>query len=284
MKTIKKKSLFFIFFLLLAVYSYGFKVNLMLSGSLCTLHPDHINRSLRGWEEWIKKAGPFYDDWTYKEGEVKKFNLGTALEGTFLFFFTSRLAIGIGTGYIYSDLSEEKTALTIDKGKKTSVYVRPAKINVFPLNLSACYFFPLREKMKLYAQGGFGFAWAKFIEREGIEKSGEKYNYLWEQTASATGQTYFTSLGFIYEADPNVSFFIAGEARLAKISGFEGESPGGEQGKLFFFEEYNTDLDFWQAKNMILKEKPSGDHIRSAQETVADLSGFSFKIGLLMKF
>lgn len=285
MKNMKKKVFFLFFiFIVFAVFSYGVEVNLKLSGSLYYLNLDHINRSLRGWEEWIKRAGPFYNEWTYKEGEVNKFHSGIALEGSLLFFINPRLTVGIGSGYIYGELSEEKTALTVDKPKATSVYVRPAKINVFPLNFSAYYFFPLRSNVKLYAQGGFGLAWAKFIEREGIEKSEKKYTYYWDRTATALGQAYFTGIGLIYEADPNVCFFVEGEARLSKISGFEGETPEGEEGTLFFFEEYNADLDFWQTKNMILTDEPSGENFRSVQETVADLSGFSVKIGLLIKF
>lgn len=279
MKKVKKRVALFPLFFLFAVYSFCVEVNLKIAGSFCYLKLDHINRSLSGWEEWIKKAE------NYKEGEVEKLHLGTAFEGDLLFFFTSRLAAGIGTGYIYGELSEEKTALTIDNVKKTSVLVRPAKINAFPLNVSAYYFFPLRKEMKLYVKGGLGLTWAKYVEREGKEKSEKKYTYeKYSKTATALGQSYFTSLGLMYEADPNVRFFIEGEARLAKISGFQGETPGGEEGTLFFFEEYIPDLDFWQAQNKILTEKPSGENFRSVQEAVADMSGFSVKIGLLIKF
>ncbi len=277
MRSMKKKA-FFSLFLLFAVYSYGVEINLKLSGSLCYLKLDHINRSLSSWEEWIKKVE------NYREGEVKKFHLGTSFEGDLLFFFTPRLATGIGTGYIYSELSEEKTSLTVQKIKKTSVYVKPAKINIFPLNFSVYYFFPLRKEMKLYVKGGLGLVWAKYVEREGTEKSEKKYSYYWDQTATSLGQNYFTSVGLMYESDPNIRFFIEAEGRLAKISGFQGVTPDGKEGTLFFFEQYIPDLDFWQAQNRIFTEEPSGENFRSVQESVADLSGFSVKIGILIKF
>lgn len=282
-KNVKKIVIVLSFFLFFAVSSYCFEVNLKISGALCYLNPEHVNRSLHGWEEWFKKGGP--KGWSYKEGKVKDLHSGISFEGEFIISFTRRFAAGFGTGYIYSELSEEKTAITIDRSKETFIFVRPIKINAFPLNLSAYYFFPLSEKMKLFIRGGTGIVWAKYVERQGRAESLEdEFNYNWKQEATAQGQAYFTSLGLIYEPDPFFRFFIEGEAKLAKLSGFHGETEEGENGTLFFFEEYNPNLKFWAAQNVLLKEEPSGDNFRSIQETVMDLSGFSIKIGILIKF
>jgi hypothetical protein len=71
---------------------------------------------------------------------------------------------------------------------------------------------------------------------------------------------------------------------MAKINGFQGETHEGETGELYFFEEYSSDIDFWQAKFQMLTEGPSGDNFRSAKKAVVDFSGYSVKIGLLIKF
>lgn len=284
MKDFIKKAIVLSFFLIFAASSYGIEVNLKISGALCYLNLEHINRTLSDWEEWIKKAGPFYEVWNYKEGDVKKFHLATAFECELIFSITPRLAAGIGTGYIYGEIPDEKTALTLDKFTVTHVHVKPFKINAFPLNFSAHYFHTLGKKLKLFAKGGIGLAWAKYVDREGIEISEKKYSYYWQQDATAQGQVYFAGLGLIYDADPHYRFFIEGEVKLARISGFKGKTAEGEDGSLFYFEEYEPNLDFWQARIKILTETPTGENIRSAQETVADFSGFSVKIGILIKF
>lgn len=284
MRAVKINILVFSLLFIVAVSSYCLQVNLKISGSLCYLNLEHINRSLNDWEEWIKKAGPIYNLWTYKEGKVENFHLGIAFEGEFMIFFTPRIGVSLGTGYIYGELADKKTALTIERPTGTFVHVMPVKINAFPLNLSAYYFFPLRKELKLFLKAGMGLAWAKYIERRGTEVSEKKYSYNSSLRASGKGPAFFTSFGFIYESDPNIRFFIEGEAKLAKISGFEGETEEGESGTLFYFEEYDPDLDFWRAKNVILKEDPSGNNFRSVQKTVVDLSGFSLKIGVIIKF
>lgn len=284
-KIVKIKTLIFSLLFIFVVSSYCIEVNLKISGSLCYLNPEHINRSLNDWEEEIKKAGPVYNEWIYKEGEVKKFHFATAFEGEFIISFTRHFAAGFGTGYIYGELSEEKTAITVDKLEETRVFVKPVKINVFPLNFSAYYFYPMSKKIKLFIRGGIGLVWAKYVERQARAESLEdEFNYYWKQEATAQGQIYFTSLGLIYEPDPFFRFFIEGEVKSAKLSGFHGETADEESGTLFFFEEYNQNLEFWQAQNVLLKEEPSGDNLRSIQETVIDLSGFSVKIGVLIKF
>lgn len=284
-KIVKIKILIFSLLLIFDVSSYCIEVNLKISGSLCYLNPEHINRSLNGWEEWFKKANLYYEYLSYKEGEVKNFNLGTAFEGEFIISITPHFAVGFGTGYIYCELSEEKTALTVDSREETIVFAKPLKINAFPLNFSAYYFFPLSKKMKLFIRGGTGLVWAKYVERQARAESLEdEFNYYWKQEATAQGQIYFTSLGLIYEPDRFFRFFIEGEVKSAKLSGFHGETADEESGTLFFFEEYNQNLEFWRAQNVLLKEKPSGDNFRSIQKTVIDLSGFSVKIGVLIKF
>ena len=284
-KIVKIKSLVFSLLFIFVVSSYCIEVNLKISGSLCYLNPEHINRSLNGWEEWFKKANLYYEYLSYKEGEVKNFNLGTAFEGEFIFSITPHFAAGFGTGYIYCELSEEKTALIVDSREETIVFAKPLKINAFPLNFSAYYFFPLSKKMKLFIRGGIGLVWAKYVEREARAESLEdEFNYYWKQEATSQGQIYFTSLGLIYESDRFFRFFIEGEVKSAKLSGFHGETADEESGTLFFFEEYNQNLEFWQAQNVLLKEEPSGDNFRSIQETVIDLSGFSVKIGVIIKF
>jgi hypothetical protein len=57
-----------------------------------------------------------------------------------------------------------------------------------------------------------------------------------------------------------------------------------QDGTLFAFEEYIPDSDFWQAKLGVWPEAPAGSGFRSVREAVIDLSGFSVKMGIVLKF
>ncbi|MFP4082820.1 MAG: hypothetical protein ACLFVG_08715 [Candidatus Aminicenantes bacterium] len=284
MRGARKNLIMLCLFLSSSLITYGIEVDLKISGALSYMNLNHINRSLNGWEACIKNAGHGYEAGSFREGDVENFHLGTAFEGEFLFYLSSHLAVGAGTGYTYGELPEKKTALTVDRANDTYIYVRPVKINAFPLNLSAYYFFPLREKLKLFIRAGMGFSWVKYVEREGLEVSEDNYSFYWDQKASAQGLNYFTGLGLTYEPDPFFRFFMEGEAELAEISQFQGKTAEGEKATLFFFEEHYPDLEFWRANNLLLKEEPSGENFRSVQKTVVDMSSFSVKIGVIIKF
>ena len=88
----------------------------------------------------------------------------------------------------------------------------------------------------------------------------------------------------MFETEVGVRFFVEGLYRNAKIQGFTGETELEGQGTLYYFEEYIPELDFWQAKNEIRAEKPSGPNIRSVSEAVVDFGGFSVTIGFIIRF
>jgi hypothetical protein len=49
-------------------------------------------------------------------------------------------------------------------------------------------------------------------------------------------------------------------------------------------EEYDSGLDLWQAKYQIFAEPPSGENYREVRQGMVDFSGFSVKIGIMIKF
>ena len=288
-KVLKKLAQIKIFTLLslflLVVFSYPLELSLKISGSLSYFNPEHINRSLHGREEFVKKLAFATESWGEAEGEVKDLHYGISFEGEFLFSLSSRLSIGLGTGYIYAEATEEKTGLTIEREEDTLFSVHPTKINAFPLNFCGYYFFPLRSQLKLYIKGGAGLLWVKYIERIGIWiKPADRFIQISYQEATTQGTSFFSGLGLNYEAYPDIHFFIEAEAKLTKISKFQNKVQEGEEMTLFFYEQYESDLQFWQAKNILHEEKPSGDDFRNVEEAVVDLSGFSVKIGITLKF
>lgn len=246
---------------------------------------DDINHSLKGWAEQWKRITLSRDDWEFAGGGAGKLNIGYDFEGEIIVSFSPHLAASFGVGLIYGELAEEKIEVFIDVDSSTNSITRPTKVNARPLTLSGYFIYPLGKKLDIFIKGGAGLVWTKYTEREGGKSlTADNYNYWWHQKASAQGPVFLGGLGIIYRIDSSLGFFIEGGARWAKISGFRGETPEGEEGDLYFFEEYDSDFDSWQAKYMISTEKPTGDNLRSVKKAVVDFSGFSAKIGLLIKF
>ncbi|UCE41992.1 MAG: hypothetical protein JSV17_03155 [Candidatus Aminicenantes bacterium] len=263
----------------------GLELNLKLSGGYAYLDLKNINLGVESWSEWIEREAGENKNWLYLGKNVQSLHSGIHLEGEILLSFSSRLGISLGTGYIYGDLKEKETEVLVQRPTGILSQVFPVTVNAYPIVLSGYYFIPLSSKFHIYARGGGGLAWAKYVYREAKKlESAAKYNYFRLGRASASGPILLGGLGFVYETEIGVRFFVEGLMRTAKIQGFSGENELEDKGTLYYFEEYSPDLDFWLTKNEIRTEKPSGPYFRSVSEAVVDFSGFSVKIGFIIRF
>jgi hypothetical protein len=263
----------------------GLELEFKISGGYAYIGLKDINTGLFDWAEGIKREAEAQKNWEYLGQNVHSLHSSILLEGEFLFAFSRRLGISLGAGYIYGDLKENRTEVLVQRPTGVFSQVYPITASAYPVILSAYYFLPLNNWLYLYARGGGGLAWAKYVQREGNKlESANNYNYFSVNRASATGPIFLGGLGFMFETDMGIRFFVEGLIRNAKIKGFTGENKLEEQGTLYYFEEYIPDLDYWQAKNEIRTEKPSGSNIRSVEDAVVDFSGFSVTIGFIIRF
>jgi opacity protein-like surface antigen len=263
----------------------GIELGFKLSGGYAYLNLKNTNRSLDDWAEWKKREAEANKNWAYLGENVKNLHSGIHFEGEFLVSLIGRFELGLGTGYIYGDLNEEKTEVLVQRPAESISHVYPLTISAYPLVLSAYYSFPLKSGISLFIRAGGGIAWAKYVNREAQKlESSAKYNYFKLEKASASGSMVLGGIGFAFETDAGMRFFIEGIVRRAKIQGFTGENELEEKGILYHFEEYIPDLDFWQTKNEIRAERPSGSNYRSVSEALVDFSGFSVKIGFMVRF
>ncbi len=263
----------------------GLDLHFKISGGYSYLKLSDVNRSLDGWAEWKKIEAEEKKIWQVLGENVRSMHSGVNLEGEILFFFSPRISLGLGAGYIYSDVNEAKAEVIVERPTGTFSHVFPMTVSAYPVTLSGYYFVPLKSKLRLFLRGGSGLVWAKYVNREGRKSlTANKYSYFELQKASASGSIILAGLGFMYDSDIGVRFFIEGTARLAKIKGFSGENEVGTKGTLYYFEEYISDQDIWQAKVKVMAEKPSGPNVRSVSEAFVDFSGFSAKIGFMIRF
>jgi len=270
---------------LFGIPAMGVELSLKLSGGYAFLDVKSIDRGLEDWAEWIKRDSEDHNNWLYLGQDVKSLQSGIHLEGEIFLSFSRRIGISLGTGYIYGDLKEKETEVLVQRPSGVLSQVHPVTVSAYPLVLSGYYFIPLNSRLHIYARAGGGLAWAKYVYREAKKlESATKYNYFRLGRSSASDSILLGGLGFVYETDVGVRFFVEGLIRRAKIQGFSGENELEEKGTLYYFEEYIPDLDFWQAKKEIRAEKPSGSNFRSVSEAIVDFSGLSVKIGFIIRF
>jgi hypothetical protein len=259
--------------------------SLKFAGGVSFIDPQEVNTVLLGWEEYWIKRSEFSKNWSYLGGHVSSLKMGWDFEIELIFNFTPRFAIGLSSGYIFSNLSEGATTLKIEKVLGPYDQVIPTKINAIPLILSGYYIQPINSSLSLFFRGGGGPMWAKYFERDGNKKvDAEKYSYPEWISASAQGQIYLLGLGVVVETESGIRFFMEGTWRKASITGFSGENKEEETGAFTYLDEYESSYELWQAKYQIFAEPPSGENYREVRQGTIDFSGFSVKIGLIIKF
>lgn len=274
------------FLLLLTLNLSAIDISLKLAGGLSHMKLDSVNKSILDWVAWQKKNAETQKKWAYLGGKITELHQSFDFEGEILLSFNSLLSLGISAGFIYGDISNEDTQLTIERNEKQYLYTFPNKVNAYPIILSGYLNFPIIKRLKVYIKGGAGILWAKFFNSEGrkLIEEGTNYNYPTSQEASSKGTIYRGGIGFFFQTDSGIDFFIEGSLRRSKIKGFQGENKENITGKLYTYEEYDPAYDIWQTKINIQSDTPTGDFIRSVRDTEIDLGGFSFKTGIIIKF
>jgi len=260
--------------------------HLKLAGGLSHMNLESVNKSILDWVAWQKKNAEENSKWAFLGGKTTELHQSFDFEGEFLISLNSLLSLGISAGFIYGEITNQDTQLTIERFGNQNLYTFPNKVNAFPIILSGYLTFPIISWLKFYVKGGAGIVWAKYFNSEGrkLIKEGTNFVYPTSQKASSRGSIYRGSLGVLFHTESGIDFFIEGSLRRSKITGFQGENKENITGKLYTYEEYDAIIDIWQTKINIHAIKPTGDSIRSVEETEIDISGFSFKTGIIIKF
>jgi len=264
-----------------ALPSSGLSLSFKLSGGYSFLVFNEINRSQQGWVGFHKKETALIPDWKFSGGNGGEVRGGFDFEGEVLLNLTPRWAVGIGSGYSYSEVTESRSIITTVQNYTIPwIYVRPTKVAATPLIISGYFFLPLGPKFQIYIRTGMGWLRAKYVNREaGKRESDRGYTYTSFQSASGRGALIQGGLGVKYSQDQNLGFFCEASLRRAKANTFRGAN-----GTLYFFEEYNSFLDFWQAKIQTWEMAPAGETFRSVRKAVMDFGGFVLKLGFFIKF
>jgi hypothetical protein len=263
----------------------GFDVHLRLSTGLGRLNPFEVNAAVTGWAEQFKRVAEFYPAWSFVSQDIHALKQDVVFEGELLFSFSRRFALGLSGGYSYASVQEKDALLTVISDGVTNNWTKPSKVSACPIIASGYLFFPLGSKFNVYLRAGAGFMYAKYVDREGLKEiSAAQFSYPVFETASARKPAYLGGLGFSYNFDSPFGFFVEATFQSGKVDGFSGVDTQNNAGRLYFYEEYFSYLDYWQTKMRVLPAAPSGPNFRSVREAAFDLGGYSARVGLSLRF
>ena len=265
--------------------SSGSDISLRISSGLGWLKAHEINRALTSWREgWVLRAES--DPELGLEGRTGRFlHVETDFEAELLLSFSRWLALGVSAGYAYASLDEEQTLVSTRQEGIVYEQARPTKISAYPVFLSIYLSLPISKKVNVYIRGGGGAVFASYVVREANKKAGTaRYTYTTYNNATARRWSYLGSIGLSYAVDPSIGFFVEAAARWAQVSGFVAEDDLGGSSRLYTYEEYQPDIDFWQLRTSLHPEEPGGSSVRNVREATVDFSGYSARIGIFLKF
>jgi len=230
-----------------------------------------------------------------KEGEFKELNRGFECEGEFIMNLAGNFGIGIGAGYIQR---KEKSEFSIKGGEPivNLAYSLEPKFTAIPIKLSVHYFYPISSKVNIFLNGGIGYYFGTITYHTRVDMQWSPQEEEWEKEEievkdNALG--FHGGLGFEYNVTENIAFFAEGAARHAKLKDWEGDYSSNymdvlteqSSGTLWYFEALGpSGLEKYYSGLEIKKEKPTGTNIKNARKAEGDLSGFSFRAGIRVKF
>jgi opacity protein-like surface antigen len=261
------------------------EIQLKLAPGLRFLGLDEVHLALAGWENALRRRADFFPGTSFESGGAGSLGQAFDFEAEALLSISRWFKLGLSVGYIYASREEEKTALALRENGVLTVYARPTIVSGHPLLLAGYLGLPVGRKFSLYGRGGLGIVLARYSAREAFKTAdATRFSYSTFDSAKAQAFTYLGGIGLSYAFEPNLGFFLEAVWEYAKVGGFSGESGSGESGALYSFEEYKPDLDFWQVETRVSAEPPGGAAVRNVREATIDFSGYSVKIGVILKF
>lgn len=227
-----------------------------------------------------------------KQGEFEKLRWGFEYEGEIIFKLPAGLGIGVGVGYIQR--SNESTMGVSDPILGSISIITAPDFTAIPVSLNAYYFTPGAVPLKFYVYGGIGYYFGKIKNNFRIEMSPPDF---WDQTEGELkdqGIGFHGGAGLEFDLVPKISLFVEGRARYGKLTSWEGDETsqdslggtGSESGTLWYFEALDTTFGTgeWYSSLTLSETQPTGVDIRNVRKFEVDLSGFSARVGIRIKF
>ncbi len=265
----------------------GSAVSIKLWGGMNYLLAKDVNDGNQGQNEYNKMFAEYFG-WS-ASGETSPLRLGYDFGGDLIVNLTSQIGIGFGAGYIQGTKASE---YIFTKGSDKITMSSEPNIRAIPLRAGLFLNLPFGERARLTLSGGAGYYISRYNyewKYEGTISGSAVFNKL-TQEATASGIGFHGGLGLEFDLASNLAFFIEGQARYAKISGFEGSAREDfedgfeeQEGKLYYY-ELKFDPDYFFKQVFVRETEPSGSEVINVREAAVDFSGFCAVAGIRIRF
>ena len=271
---------------------FGLKITIRLEGGWNTFAGGDIEKGIGGMYDHAV-AVISASDLPIVQNRRESNHAGLEAGGDIIYCLTPRLGIGIGGAKVKagkdSHLAFQQANLYAD-----DLRLWP-EIEVYSLRTGLFYSFPFAGRLAISVRGGPALYSAKYSCSIGL--SAGSYipeldelginNVGYYQKGRAKQMGFEGGLGFEFNPNPFVAFFVEAQGRYAKIGGFKGEEETG------FYQNVSYQRSVKKGSVYIGREAtyPHLDIIPSestvpgnAREATLDFSGVSFLAGLKLRF
>jgi len=257
----------------------GFQLKLFGGASYHLL--GDFSECLKGWNDGVE-ASPYSH---IENGEFSPFHLGGEFGVEVLLPIKRRLGIGLGTGLVLT--GKESLRVSALKSAKLAPYefyeekLNPG-VRAIPITLSLHLDVYSHNRLNISAIGGVGlyFGTVRWKYQYSKKSSPELYKESWTGTSGGLGLHGGVELEF--KINRRLGFFIEGMGRYARLTGFQGDFLAGgktEEDALLWYTEWGQFPGF-----VIDADEPTGGIYENVRKAVIDLSGFSVRVGLKVRW
>jgi hypothetical protein len=250
---------------------FGFK----LGGGLAYVGGGDINKGLSGistlYGALLEAFGATVT------GGYENLHLGLDFDGEFRYQITPTIAIGLGVGYLSASKS---SSISGSAGSVTESLGFNPKTNAIPITLNFHYLIPAGSSLNFVLHAGAGYYLANLDLELNDEGSAETIDM------STGGFGFHGGAGLELTLSPHFALTFDVLGRYATASGLSGDHIGGpvtiSNGKLWYYEANAGTLGTLGLLNYSATQ-PSGSGLLTVREAKLDFSGFSAKIGVLIR-
>jgi len=266
-------------------YFKGIGLEVRLSGGPAFFYSGDINRGTRGLYD---STADFYSSAGYMlDQRTESFKKGFDVTGDVIYYVKPQLGIGLGIGFMratgtnFLDVSGKDIPWSAQLGSRL-------RIDVVPIRLGLYFTLPVHRLFSITFNGGPSLYLTQYSYF--FETDWENTNSLFHK-ANAKNLGFHGGIGLEVSLTQQASFLIEGQGRYAKISNYTGKLILTEYVVSDDFVGYDRSevkgtLYYLEGEKfpslVISDEEPSG--FTTIRKAVFDFSGFSLRVGVIVKF
>jgi hypothetical protein len=271
---------------------FGLKVTLQLKGGWNIFSGGDIENGILGMYDQVADAFTL-SGVPILENQREPNHTGLEFGGDLIYCLTPRFGVGIGMSRINTK-KQSVLRYEINSTDYDTLRTRP-EIKISVLRLSLFYAIPFAGRLAISLHGGPALYSAEYIYSMALTSGAYGMDIVQRgfipmgmyQEASAKQMGLEGGIGFEFNANPFVAFFIEALGRYARIGGFEGEERVDYYRDFRFTrstQEGPVYLVYADQYPLLDVVPPEGTAAEGARKAALDFSGVSFSAGLKLRF